>query len=175
MPEPLLGFEPLARTDFPMLVRWLAEPHVASWWGPPLDLTGVETEFGPCIDGTDPTVVFVVTEGGAPVGLLQIYRLADNRDYARAVGTDDAAGIDLLIGEPARCGAGLGPRMISQAAELIWERYPEVGGALAGPSVHNTRSHRAFEKAGFSALRRVTVPGEEDDEMIFYRPRPTGG
>ncbi len=45
---------------------------------------------------------------------------------------------------------------------------------MAGPSVRNVRSHRAFATAGFLAVRRVTVPGEEDDELIWVRPRPPG-
>jgi hypothetical protein len=46
---------------------------------------------------------------------------------------------------------------------------------MAGPSVHNVRSQRAFEKAGFHALRQVAVPDEVEDELIFFCPRPTGG
>jgi aminoglycoside 6'-N-acetyltransferase len=170
-----LVLRPLARTDFELVVQWLAQPHVAEWWGAPLGVEGVEKEFGPCIDGADPTQVFIVADDAAPLGLVQIYRLADNADYERAVGVDDAAGVDLLVGEAARRGHGVGPRVIRAAVDLIWVAYPEVRYALAGPSWRNTRSHRAFEKAGFEALRRVTVPGEDDDEMIFVCPRPTAG
>jgi aminoglycoside 6'-N-acetyltransferase len=168
-----LALRPLARADFPLVVGWLAQPHVAAWWGPPLDSAGVEHEFGPCIDGADPTEMFIFSEDGTPLGLVQIYRLADNADYERAVGVEDAAGIDLLIGEAARCGQGLGPRLIGLALALVWDHYPEVERAMAGPSVRNTRSHRAFEKAGFHALRQVAVAGEEDDELVFVCPRPT--
>ncbi len=171
--EAALDFRPLSRADFPMVVDWLARPHVAAWWGAPLDLAGVEKEFGRSVDRTDPTEVFVAVEGSGPLGLVQIYRLSDNQDYQRAVGVDDGAGIDLLIGESERCGRGLGPRLISHALGLIWERYPEVRRAMAGPSPRNTRSHRAFEKAGFRAVRQVTVPGAEEDELIFVCPRPT--
>jgi RimJ/RimL family protein N-acetyltransferase len=120
-------------------------------------------------------MLFVVTLGADDVGFVQIYRMADNRDYARAVGGEGMAGIDLLIGDDSHCGRGLGPRIIAGATELIWRHYPEVDGAMAGPSVQNTRSRRAFEKAGFHALRVVSVPGERDDEVIFFRPRPTTG
>ena len=171
-PEPELNFRPLTRADFPLVVDWLARPHVAEWWGSPLDFGGVEAKYGPCIDRSDPTLLFTCAEGADAVGLMQIYRMADNPEYALAVGIDDAGGIDLLIGDETRCGRGLGPRIIGGAAELIWSRYPEVSGALAGPSTRNARSRRAFEKAGFVALRQVTVPEEEDDEMILFCPRP---
>jgi aminoglycoside 6'-N-acetyltransferase len=175
VPAPALDLGPLTRADFDLLAGWLARPHVAAWWGPPTGRAGVEREFGPCIDGTDPTLVFIVSDATGPLGLVQCYRLADNPDYAAAVGLDDAAGIDLLIGDPERCGAGLGPATLTATLEVAWAAYPEVAGAMAGPSVFNLRSHRAFEKAGFTRLRQVSVPGEDDDEVIFYRPRPTAG
>jgi aminoglycoside 6'-N-acetyltransferase len=168
-----VSFRPLTRADFPTVVGWLAEPHVAEWWDP-LSLEGVERDFGPCVDGHDPTQVFVCLDDDVPVGLVQIYRMADNPDEAVALGIDDAAGIDLLIGDVARCGLGLGPRIIAGAAELIWDLLPKVGGALACPSVHNVRSQRAFEKAGFGALHPISVPGDKDDEVLYFRPRPTG-
>jgi RimJ/RimL family protein N-acetyltransferase len=173
--DPGLHFHPLSRAEFPLIVGWLALPHVAEWWGTPLDLAGVEEKYGPCIDRTDPTMLFICLEGKTPIGLAQIYRLTDNPDYAEAVGISDAGGIDLFIGQVERCGVGLGPRIISVAAQLIWKTFPEVHGAMAGPSVRNVRSQRAFEKAGFHAVRQVTVPDEEEDELIFFCPRPTGG
>jgi aminoglycoside 6'-N-acetyltransferase len=169
-----LILRPLSREDFGMVVGWLAQPHVAAWWGAPLDLAGVEQEYGPCVDGADPTEVFICSEGPMPIGLIQIYRLADNAAYERAVGVDSAAGVDLFVADAARLGQGMGPRLIGQALELAWAHYPEVTSAMAGPSVHNVRSHRAFEKAGFHSVGPVTVPGEVDDELILVCPRPTG-
>jgi aminoglycoside 6'-N-acetyltransferase len=169
-----LALRPLVRADFPTVVGWLAEPHVAEWWGAPLDLAGVEEEYGPCVDGTDPTEVFICSQGPVPIGLLQIYRLADNAAYQRAVGVDDAAGVDLFVAQAGRPGRGVGPRLIGMALELAWEHYPEVTCAMAGPSVRNLRSHRAFERAGFGSVGPVTVPGEQEDELVFVCPRPTG-
>jgi aminoglycoside 6'-N-acetyltransferase len=164
---------PMGRHDFPEFVDWLARPHVAEWWDPPFDLAGVEREYGPCIDGTDPTLLFIATEGSHDVGFAQIYRMADNPGYALAVGVEEAAGgLDLFVGDPARLGRGLGPQIIRAATSLIWRHYPEVHGALAGPSVRNTRSQRAFAKAGYAPLRQVEVPGEADPEVVMWCPRP---
>jgi len=165
----------LDRTDFPLVSTWLARPHVARWWGTPRDLAGVEAEYGPCVDGADPTRLFLGLAGAHPLGFVQAYRLADNLDYARAVDVAEGAGIDLLIGDEDRCGHGWGPRLIAAALEVVWNLYPEVQRAMAGPSVDNTRSVRAFEKAGFQRARRVRVPGEDDDELILVCPRPTAG
>jgi aminoglycoside 6'-N-acetyltransferase len=169
-----LELRPLSRADFALLAGWLAQPHVAKWWGIPMTAEGLESEFGRCIDGTDPTLVFVVVEQSEAVGLAQCYRLSDNLEYAQAVEVENGAGIDLLIGQAGRCGQGLGPRLIRTVLAEVWHRYPEVDRAMAGPSVENRRSHRAFEKAGFLPVRRVSVPDEPEDELIFVCPRPTG-
>jgi aminoglycoside 6'-N-acetyltransferase len=138
-------------------------------------LGDIEAEFGPCLDGDDPTLLFLCVEHDRPVGLVQIYRMADNPDYAAAVGFADAGALDLFIGEASACNRGLGTRVIALATERIWSTYPDVTGALAGPSVHNRPSIRAFEKAGFRSMRAVRVPGEDDEELILYCERPTAG
>lgn len=45
----LLSFRPLQRSDFALLRRWLAEPHVDAWWHDPLDLGAIEQKYGPRI------------------------------------------------------------------------------------------------------------------------------
>jgi aminoglycoside 6'-N-acetyltransferase len=171
--EPDLTLVPLRRTDFPLLVDWLAQPHVARWWKSPKTLHEVEAEFGPCLDGSDPTVLFLVRERDRSIGLVQIYRMVDNPDYAAAVGFLEAGALDLFIGDPADCNRGLGSALIALACDRIWSMYPEVSGVVAGPSVRNERSIRAFEKAGFQSAGSVTVPGEDEEERIVYRDRPT--
>ena len=118
----------------------------------------MEKEYGPCVDGTDPTEVFICSEGPLPVGLIQIYRLADNVAYERAVGVDNAAGVDLFVADAARLGQGMGPRLIGQALELAWAHYPEVASAMAGPSVHNVRSHRPSRRPGSMPSARPRSP-----------------
>jgi aminoglycoside 6'-N-acetyltransferase len=168
-----LDLRPLRRDDLALVVEWLSRPHVAEWWAAPQGAEEVEQEFGPCIDGTDPTLVFVCTVAAIPVGMVQLYRLDDNPDYARAVGLAGGAGIDLFIGEGDRRGQGLGPAIITLAAQTIWRHYPEVSCAMAGPSVRNARSIRAFEKCGFSTWGTVSIPGETDDALVLVCPRPT--
>src|SRR6185437_1620197 len=111
-PMPGLSFRPLVRDDFAMLSRWLAEPHVAKWWCSPSDMAYIEHEYGPAIDGADPTELFVLQREDQPIGLFQRYLLDDYPDWAAAVGFTGAAAIDYLIGEPALVGQGLGSRAI---------------------------------------------------------------
>jgi aminoglycoside 6'-N-acetyltransferase len=168
-----LSFIPLTRDDFPRVVEWLARPHVARWWHEPQGYEAFEREYGPCLDGSDPTLVFICALGSTPVGFVQIYRVDDEPRYKTAVGVDDAAGLDLFVSDADRTNFGLGTRIIGRAVELIWTSYPDVRRAMASPSVHNARSIRAFEKCGFVAQGAVTVPGEVDDEMVMVCERFT--
>lgn len=156
-----ITFRRLERLDLPLIARWRAEPHVVRWWGPPPDLTAVETEHGPQIDGTEPTEVFIVQVDGAPVGFIQRYLNRDNPEWDRQVQLPGAAGIDYYIGEPDLTGRGLGPRLISQFVEQLFHDLPDVDCVAVGVLEENRPSWRALEKAGFRRLRSQYL--ESDD------------
>ena len=126
-----IAFRALRRSDFPRLSRWLAAPHVAMWWRHPHDDADLEAEFGPVVDGRDPTEIFIVEEDGLDVGLIQRYRLDDDPQWEQAVAVGSsprpAVGIDYLIGEESRIGHGLGPRIIACFIDVTWERSSRRG------------------------------------------------
>ncbi len=128
-----ISFRPLARADFPLVSRWLAAPHVARWWQRPADLASIEQAYGPSIDRTDPTEMFIIEADQTPIGLIKRYRLADYPDWQRAVNVLDAAGIDYLIGEVDLTGKGLGSRTIRYFTAAALERYPELEAVVAAP------------------------------------------
>ncbi len=65
-------------------------------------LAQVADYYGDVIAGADPTRAFVCAFDRVPIAYLQAYRVADYPAYADALGvTDDAVGIDMLIGDPA--------------------------------------------------------------------------
>ena len=174
MTQPIIRFRPLTRLDFPAIVAWLHEPHVAEWWTDPSDIASIERQYGPCVDGTDPTRVFVILAGDRPVGLIQTYRLDDNPDYAAAVGVENGAGVDLFVGDPTVVGGGFGSSALRLFLDqVVWQIYPDLSKCMAGPSVRNLRSQRAFEKAGFARVRVAHVPNEDDDELIMVATRPS--
>src|SRR5215475_10946901 len=78
-----ISFRPLERSDFRLLQEWLAAPHVAVWWKECLDLASVEAKYGPRVDGTEPTHVFVVEQEGRPIGWIQWYLWADYPEHAQ--------------------------------------------------------------------------------------------
>jgi RimJ/RimL family protein N-acetyltransferase len=187
-----VSFRPLEHADLPALTRWLNTPHVYEWWGAAraegnlggagadaATVDGVRAEYGAEIDRPGTTAYFVIEADGAPVGMIQWYRLVDERDYADAIDerAEGTAGVDLLMGEESAVGRGLGPRVIDAFVRTVVFADDDVARCVAGPEVGNARSIRAFEKAGFRAVRDAVVAGEATPERIMEQDRdqPTTG
>ena len=172
-----LRFRPMDRDDLRLLCDWLAKPHVRSWWREPFDAGSVEARYGPAIDGTDPTRLFVVEQAGAPIGMIQWYLLEDNLDWQRTLAATgvpaDAAGIDYLIGAEDHVGQGVGPVMIERFLAEFGSAARPSGSVVASVHQDNRRSWRALEKIGF---RRVWAgeldsddPSDEGPSFVYLR------
>ena len=156
-----ISFRPLERSDFPLLQEWLSAPHVAAWWNERLDLPGVEAKYGPRVNGTEPTHMFVIEQEARPIGWIQWYLWSDYPEHARQLGAEPAsAGIDLAIGELSMTGVGLGRVAIREFVRQVVFSNPEVRAVVSDPEENNLRSLRAFEKAGFKVVRTVRLMGE---------------
>jgi aminoglycoside 6'-N-acetyltransferase len=146
-----------------LLHRWLAEPHVAEWWGEPED-------YGPSIDGTEPSRCYVVHLDGDPIGMIQTYRWADWPKEAADVGArPDEAGIDYLIGDAALIGRGIGPKMVRAFIEQELNAMP----VRTSVAVGNRRSWRCLEKLGFIREPEPRmIEGEAGPQYVLsYRAR----
>jgi ribosomal protein S18 acetylase RimI-like enzyme len=80
--------------------------------------------------------------------------------------------IDILIGEPAFVGQGVG----SQALSVLIARFrrdPLVSFAGLGTSVSNGRAIRAFEKAGFRLFRKFQDPESGLCRYMLVEVRPS--
>jgi aminoglycoside 6'-N-acetyltransferase len=140
------AFRALTTADLPMVGAWLAEPHVAEWWGDPAEALD---EITAAIDdvATEPLVVEL---DGRPIGYLQNYdpHMEDDHPYAdQPTGT---LGLDVSIGIPELVGKGHGSAIIRQfSAQLFEEGAPRL---IIDPDPSNARAIRAYEKAGFRAF-----------------------
>lgn len=164
----MFNFRLLTRADFPLLQRWLCEPHVDAWWDQPLDLAGVEIKYGPRVDGAEPTYVFIIENNEHPIGLIQWYRWADYPQHGEQLAAEPGtAGIDIAIGQPDMIGSGLGPKVIRDFLKEIVLADPLVKAVITDIEAANTRSLRAFEKVGFLRTKTVHLRGEATQRAVM--------
>ena len=120
--------------DVDALTAVLTDPTVAEWWG-----TWDRDRVVRDLLGDDETVVWVIEEAGAVVGLLQTAENADP-EYRHA-------GIDLSLVASAQ-GRGLGTDAVRTAARwLIGERGHHR--LTIDPAAHNARAIASYAKVGF--------------------------
>jgi aminoglycoside 6'-N-acetyltransferase len=170
----------MREADLPRLAGWLGQPHVAKWWCEPSDLAQVREKYLPCLDGRDPTELFLIEADGTPVGFIQRYLMSDNPEWVRslaATGAQDAAqaaGIDYLIGDASLTGKGIGSAAIGEFTALTLERYPAVVSLLVDVSQDNVASWRALERAGYTRCwaGEIESPDPSDEGLSYlYRKR----
>jgi aminoglycoside 6'-N-acetyltransferase len=138
--------------DSDRLLRWLAQPHVAKWWG---DAARAMQHASECA----PESHALIVADGTPVGYL-CWQPPPREELEAADLNDLPSGlvdIDILIGDPDLLGQGVGAR----ALELLLARLrsdPSVAFAGLGTSASNTKAIRCFEKAGFRRYREFQDP-----------------
>lgn len=177
-----VGFRSLARADFPLLATWLSDPVVARWWNHDTSAEGVDRDFGPSVDGSDPAEFFLACEDGTPFGLIQRYPIGAYPEYVEEFEPvyevpDGALSIDYLIGEPAARGRGLGAAMIADFVADGWPAYPQAGAVVVPVAAGNAASWRALEGAGFHRVAEGEMepdnPIDPRDHYVYRFDRPT--
>ncbi len=175
-----IEFRPLRRADFPLLGRWLAEPHVEPWWREASDPESLEARYGPAVDGRDPAEHFLLLVEDERVGFVQRYLIDDEPAWKAALEPASvphpAVGIDYLLGEERFLGRGIGPLAIDRFVDEAWRRYPQAVAVVADVDQRNRRSWRALEKVGFVRSWAGTLasadPAEQDPVYVYVRLRP---
>ena len=144
------AFDPIR--DAERLRGWLAQPHVAKWWG---ETARAMQHARIC----PPNSQLLIVSGGTPVGYL-CWQEPPHEELRAAELTDlpiGLADIDVLIGDADLQGQGIG----SRALELLLSRLrgdPSFAFAGVGTSASNARAIRCFEKAGFRLHREFRDP-----------------
>ncbi len=161
-----LRFRPLAPRDFPLLARWLAEPHVRRFYQKtPVTPDEIASEYAPAVRGEEPSLCHLALLEGTPYAYLQCYRNADYPDWAAIIGVPDGVSIDLYIGDPAFLHRGLGRAALAgYLSEVAFARFPGERRATIGHEPTNLSALRCSEAAGF---RRIGTFVEDGIEMVL--------
>jgi aminoglycoside 6'-N-acetyltransferase len=162
----------MTRDDFPALATWLRAPHVEAWWpwlhGETRPSEAVEAEYGPCIDGVDPTELFVIEAEGQPVGFIQRYRISDNPSWGAALSvigdTSAAVGLDYAIGVLDATARGVGSDAIRLLVADTFGRYPDVDSVIVAMQQANRASWRALERVGFERRWAGTLDSQDPSD-----------
>jgi hypothetical protein len=116
--------------------------------------------------------VFVIEHGGQPVGWIQWYLWSDYPEHALQLEAEPfSAGINLAIGELGMMGLGLGPVAIREFLRQNVFSGARVDVVITDPAVANLRSLRAFEKAGFTVMKKVQLNGESFKRLVVWVDR----
>jgi RimJ/RimL family protein N-acetyltransferase len=168
----MLRFRPMQVDDLRLLHEWLQRPHVRRWWKDRETYDGIVAHYGPSIEGSDPTDLYVVLLDDEPFGFVQTYRVADYPEYATLIGAEDgAAGVDLFIADPALIGQGLGTELLRRFASEVVFANAATSHCVADPDVENIASVRAFEKAGFRVVREFVDPEDGKTHALVQLDR----
>jgi aminoglycoside 6'-N-acetyltransferase len=153
-------FRPMTAADLATVRRWLAQPHVAQWWGDP------DEQFALVSGDLDHASMdqFIVAFDKHPFAYLQCYDPAAWPQHGFGALPSGARGIDQFIGAADMVDRGHGSALICAFVEdLLRAGAPQV---LSDPCPANRRAIRAYEKAGFRKGRLVNTPDGEALLMV---------
>lgn len=151
---PHIGFEEMTESHLPILRHWLSQPHVRLWWGEP----DHEIELLRQTIGHYSDQGFISCLDAKPVGYIQTWHLADHADEVPwAAGLPKTTiGIDTFIGSKTDTGKGLGTMIVHAFCAKLFSQGADY--LVIDPDAANRIAIKAYQKAGFKALRDYQMP-----------------
>jgi RimJ/RimL family protein N-acetyltransferase len=166
-----VAFRPLRRSDLPHLSTWLADAEVKKSWPVPNGLGELEATYGPRIDRSSATEVFVIEVGGEPAGIIQRYRTGAYADWAATLGQAApslvgvrTAGIDYLLGRGEHRHQGNGSRAIASFSARLLDDMPDVEAIVVSVQQANRPSWRALERAGYRRIWAGSLASDDPSD-----------
>jgi aminoglycoside 6'-N-acetyltransferase len=161
------AFRPMTRADMRLARRWLETPEVQRWWG---DAGGQASLLEEDLD--DPRMsMWIVSHRGRPFAYIQDYDPLAWEMHHFGHLPPGSRGIDQFIGEPDMLNCGHGSAFIRAHVDNLFALGAPVIGTDPDPG--NARAIRAYEKAGFKALRE-TPDWEGTPVLLMLRRMPQG-
>lgn len=161
-------FVTLEARHIPTLAQWFRELHVKEFWQETEDLGLLREKFLnlPKSRGVSP---YIVQLDGADIGYIQSYEACKVGGGWWPEAKPGLFGIDQFIGIPSMISRGFGTAFIRQfTSELFRDAGAEE--IITDPEPGNARAIRAYEKAGFKAVGKISTPGGPALLMKMSKP-----
>lgn len=145
------SFTPLSLSDVPLMHQWFNLPHVQKSYSlRKWTETEVLDKLKPYINGDKPVLGFIILMNEKPIGYVQQYKISDypwpNQNLPEEI-LNNAAGMDLFIGDERLIGKGIGGQIVQAFIEnKIW---PEFQYCVVDPDIKNIAAIRCYEKLNF--------------------------
>ena len=165
-----IAFRRMTADDLRLMHEWLQREHVRKWWSKRETYEDVIEHYLPAIEGSKPTDLYVILVNDRPAGFIQTYDVSDHPEYRELVDVEDGvAGVDLFLAEEVATGRGLGSKVLVDFVRDVVFSVPATHACIADPDAENRASIRAFEKAGFRAVRELVDPGDDNRVHTLLR------
>jgi len=166
-----ISFRKLEEKDLKLMHKWLNTEFVKEWYYTESSYESFEEvskRYLPYIDCKKTTYPFLIVYNGKDIGYIQTYMIKDYPDYGKYVDSDeDAAGMDLFIGEQDYIHKGLGKYILTKFLHDYVFTLNDSSCCIIGPEPKNKAAIKAYEKAGFKYLKTIQVPDEEEPEYLM--------
>ncbi|MDR3492132.1 MAG: GNAT family N-acetyltransferase [Gammaproteobacteria bacterium] len=145
------SFRPLNLSDMPLMYQWFNSSHVMEFYSlRKWTENEVLEKHKPYILGEKPVLGFIVLMNEIPIGYVQQYKVSDypwpNQNLSLEI-VNNAAGMDLFIGDKHLVGKGLGSEVIQEFInDKIW---PMFRYCIVDPDTRNVAAIRCYEKLNF--------------------------
>ncbi|MDP4145477.1 MAG: GNAT family N-acetyltransferase [Bacillota bacterium] len=165
----LISFKRLSISDLGHLHKWLNCDYVTEWYSKKKwTMEEIQEKYIPYIKNEKPTRSYLILYNNVPIGYIQTYKINDYPDYASVVDVDEnAAGLDLFIGEQKYFHKGLGKHIINKFLRNIVFSLSDVESCILGPEPQNIAAIKTYEKAGFKYIKTIQVEDEDEPEYIM--------
>ncbi len=166
---------PMTEADWPVLLNWNSDPEVL-YYSEGEDVRSYNLDEVKSIYRTvsQTALCFIIVYQGRPVGEGWLQRMNLDRVLQEYPGFD-VRRIDLMIGEKALWGQGVGTEVIRLLTDLAFQQ--EGAEYIIEPDIadYNVRSRRAFEKNGYRLIARhaqqVGSKARYTVDMLIKNPR----
>ena len=162
-----ITFIPVAKSHFPLLLKWLEAPHVKAWWDQDVTYTLdlVHEKYSSYVKGyklvdgqQKPIKSFIIHNNQNPIGYIQIYNAYDFPRSKTLSGLPANLGaFDIFIGEESALQQGLGSKAILEFLKLHGNQYTHI---FADPDSNNVAAVKCYKKAGFKKVSEQEDTGE---------------